>query len=150
MKLPKKTRKRQRRQKMREILFRGKRKDTNEWVYGFLHKMDGYGTGYTEYGIQVQDTSTSRPWSVLVIPETVGQYTGLADRNGKKIFEGDICLCDRNINDHIDNRAFIITFDALNGWYGESKDGWSEFSGSSFECAEVIGNTHDTPELLER
>lgn len=83
-----------------------------------------------------------------VKPETVGQYTGLTDINGKRIFEGDICLCDRNINDHIDKKTYIVKHDPLRGWCGESKDGWGEFDGSSWECAEVIGNVHDNPELL--
>ena len=124
---------------MREILFRGKRTDTGEWVEGYYVK------GSTRHCITMSLANFPR---YDVIPETVGQYTGLTDCNGKKIFEGDICLCDRNINDHIDKETFIIKFCSLNGWYGESKDGWSEFNGSGFEFAEVIGNIHDNPELL--
>lgn len=128
---------------MREILFRGKRTNNGEWVEGFY-------LNRTNDEENIHCIMEKFPVTIgkKVIPETVGQYTGLTDINGKRIFEGDICLCDRNINDHIDKRTYIITFDALKGWYGESKDGWSEFSGSSFELAEVIGNIHDNPELL--
>ena len=128
---------------MREILFRGKRKDTGEWVEGHLHKMDGYGTGYTEYGIQVQVISTSRPWSVLVLPETVGQYTGLTDKNGTKIFEGDIV----NI-EYPDTFVMDATIAYVGvSFYGDTDNDLWELDG--YVSLEVIGNIHDKPELLK-
>lgn len=125
---------------MREILFRGKRKDNGLWVYGDLRQYSETHKGIYDYDL--------RQTVKGIIPETVGQYTGLTDKNGKNIFEGDICLCDRNINDHIDKKAFIVEFESFSGWFGISTDGCSEFNGSAWECAEVIGNIHDNPELL--
>ncbi len=135
---------------MREILFRGKRKDTGEWVEGHLHKMDGYGTGYTEYGIQVQVISTSRPWSVLVLPETVGQYTGLTDKNGKKIFEGDIVAGAVHWLERMKNG--VVAFrDGSFGliWYRGEVEQFNPFTSMCNVEYEVIGNIHDNPELLK-
>ena len=136
---------------MREILFRGKRKDNdNPWIYGHLHKMDGYGTGYTEYGIQVQDISTSRPWSVLVIPETVGQFTGLTDKNGNRIFEGDIVTGLFLFS--LPVKAVVTFQDGAFGldWYrGGDLRAYNAFTSICNVEYEVIGNIHDNPELLK-
>lgn len=123
---------------MRDYLFRGKRKDNGEWVEGcFLDK--------NNIGIFHDDTEESDCTIHIfsVIPETVGQYTGLTDKNGKKIFEGDILdgLCGLH---KVYFDAGFVCYDWEN-ISGKPKESFSGFA----DDYEIIGNIHDNPELLK-
>ena len=133
---------------MREILFRGKRTDNGEWVYGDLIRDCICNTtvqyiGYYLYG-EVADTENDDV--VSVIPETVGQYTGLKDKNGKKIFEGDIL-------DYFDTLYIVSWSDNLLTYIVTSADEKKEYlfylNKANMDCVYIVGNIHDNPELLE-
>jgi uncharacterized phage protein (TIGR01671 family) len=127
---------------MREILFRGKRIDNGEWVEGYYTKVKWYLDGKKKHIIFPLDVAIFPRAEVSeyveVIPETVGQYTGLTDKNGKKIFEGDIVTnsCGRKKTvEFYDSRYYpFIAFPEYNCW-------------DEKEC-EVIGNIHINPDLV--
>ena len=147
---------------MREILFRGKRIDNGAWVEGSLivttavkEKTYIVDSCWCEHGKVNEGGFADFNWlnAFEVIPHTVGQFTGLTDKNGKKIFEGDVVKKSwtyyviHQRRSQID--AFIgqIVFDS--GSYIMKEQG--EFIGSSHngERLEIIGNIHDNPELLK-
>lgn len=129
----------------REILFRGKRIDNGEWVEGFYCEFANNRTGDQEHFIQTVKKDGRIDIIHKVDPATVGQYTGLTDKNGKRIFEGDVVVC----------KTTAYTFDPCCVRYGEA---WVSFiiegregnyrMSHNFEY-EVIGNIHDNPELME-
>ena len=135
---------------MREILFRGKDLSgvlNRSWIFGSLD------TTENEYTIMIYPDRFGNKCRIFVDPKTVGQYTGLTDKNGKKIFEGDIV-----------KREYTL-------WNGETKKTRETQIGvvsySNKECGfcfdkvcnlrkpwdgdtlEIIGNIHDNPELLK-
>lgn len=134
---------------MREILFRAKRVDNGEWVEGLLWKKK-YNDGNRIFISCFPDKDDNEKVYV-VRHETVGQFTGLTDKHGNKIFEGDICQI-KGIS-YIDETPFIVEWNnEYSGWF------WRELSFSSphdtitpeiAKTAEIIGNIHDNPELME-
>jgi len=129
---------------MREILFRGKRKDNGEWFEGFYGK-----SGEKAYIIYDNDIAVSYVSMKEVIPETVGQYTGLSDKNGNKIFEGDIL-------EFPDRFVVVFWHTHLGCWdsnflkFTNKENGREDMSPLNWDCkSKVIGNIHDNPELLK-
>jgi uncharacterized phage protein (TIGR01671 family) len=120
---------------MREILFRGKRKGNDNWIDGGFCEYRNF-SGEDVYNI------IHNGYSNEVIPETVGQYTGLTDKNGKKIFEGDICKHRSNYS----GEYIITVVTYTDGQFLSMADNNSGFNLS--DKFEVIGNIHDNPELL--
>ena len=145
---------------MRDIIFRGKRIDNGEWAEGYYV----HAPAKNFINSSPLDDSIIKHWIVTskgrmyeVIPETIGQFTGLTDKNGTKIFEGDVisipfeedrslweenCVYYENGKVYFDNERY--------GWYVEFSDG-GELSIWEYDEVEivVIGNIHDNSELLK-
>ncbi len=144
---------------MREILFRGKRTYNGEWIEGHLIWCeDGRARiipSHTDIFCYEMDESIIQTVAHRVIPETVGQYTGLTDKNGKKIFEGDIV---KEYLESLKEIGFNSGFDfGKVFWYGKDVQFLRTSKVYINDAAilsdshkyEVIGNIHDKPELLD-
>lgn len=143
---------------MREIRYRGKRLDNGEWVEGCF----GQHTSLDAFIIVRPYPAMSGGWDALgfyeVYPETVGQYTGLRDRNGNRIFEGDILrniYWDGGLSDYTCEMKFgefnCSCCDGVYGWH--LKDGDIREFDTNTVLGEmppyvIAGNIHDNPELL--
>lgn len=123
---------------MREILFRGREYCSKDFVYGDVIR-DG-----DEFSIREH----FRPVCHIVIPETVGQYTGLKDKNGKRIFEGDILILYRFGYKPIRGEVKYYTQSFKISCPKQSPYGWKFLRGLNKRW-EIIGNIHDNPELLK-
>lgn len=136
---------------MREIIFRGKRVDNGEWVYGYYDVFRYHEDAPPIYLIHTNGWTNS----VEIEPGTVGQYTGLTDKNGKKIFEGDIVKTWKNNIGKIEFGQYWDeeTEEDFYGYAWIGKDEYEESITLSLNNCwnghEVIGNLHDNPELLK-
>lgn len=146
---------------MREILFRGKRLDNGEWVEGYLGQDTLIGNNKTWLGYVIRSIP-QKLWDCdwfEIDPATIGQYTGLKDKNGKRIFEGDIYK-------YFDDEIQVVEWSAafarmMLHTHGEREvkrgrksiktivDGWCDLDDYPLEEMEYLGNIHDNPELLK-
>ncbi len=131
---------------MREILFRGKRTDNGEWVYGsfipdLLESLNGQ---KVDWGF-IKPISKEKEKKVMlkVYRKSVGQYTGLTDKNGKKIFEGDI------LETNSGSRGYVVFVNGNFARLHNQKWEWETIMIIS-DANAVIGNIHDNPALLEQ
>ena len=148
----------------REILFRGKRYSNGEWVYGNLYIHTHNGLTYPMIlqckFSHVVESEFPLSFTVdevfLVIPETVGQFTGLSSKNGVNIFEGDVLKSDLQSKGH-----FVVTFEHgsfCTYWTSDfgptTPMAWTFVEGfteplqyfTKYGC--VVGNMHDNPQLI--
>ena len=146
---------------MREIIFRGNRLDNGEWVYGHIYtQVDLPDTIEEEWYWYIKPIGSESWGSYRVDPYTVGQYTGLKDKHGKRIFEGDILRISKIADElggyyrpPLDYTVNVVVKWDLCAWMWETlcddkryitfPDAWR-----LYEC-EIIGNVHDSPELLK-
>lgn len=136
---------------MRDILFRGKRLDNGEWIYGLLTIEH-----FVNMGVDIEKAycikeipkapGVSYLW-VKVNPETIGQYTGLTDKNGKRIFEGDVVKYGDTIH--------TTVFEQRNGtaYFGLVYSAFETLPFGHYQDLkqiEIIGNIHDNPEFITK
>ena len=142
---------------MRQIKFRGKRTDEGGWIYGSLCNYLFNTENTTRPCIHIGNKGYIRNGFYEVYPDTIGQFTGLTDCNGKEIYEGDI-IHTRNDNRLIVKYGYkehIVRLNGVNdsfaayGWIVENiQNGFTDFLDNECLQCKVIGNIHDNPELI--
>jgi hypothetical protein len=130
---------------MRKIEFRGKRKDNDAWAFG----------GFTPDAIGCPRITVKDGDGLLfpkVVPETVGQYTGLTDKHGVKIFEGDVVRIENGIDEETIVGCIVYDYASWQIDYGlDATALWTQLVElAEYKSTEVLGNIHDNPGLVSR
>lgn len=146
---------------MRDILFRGKRTDNGEWAEGYLYEHEPALVGIVSENDVPEpskwfiartgfaDWNMPRPVEfVEVDPSTISQYTGLKDKNGKRIFEGDILLLD-DIKGLVNYGTGCFCVELPGPDYLYRNNPAIDMVLNEYPGLEIIGNAHDNPELLK-
>ena len=140
---------------MKKIKFRGQTVDTKELIYGYLIQTEKDFKNVVEI-LDWSKVGCKPEKSLVVNPETVGQFTGLTDKNGIEIYDGDIITVNSKIvkqvriNDYflavqVANKEDLKLIDILDPWQTPGEVWWNDFGREII----VIGNIHDNPELLQ-
>lgn len=141
---------------LRDIEFRGKRTDNGEWVYGYVCRYGWTGKENT----YIVPNYASALYSLEVDPDTVGQYTGLKDKNGTKIFDGDIVLvpyidpifkctwndtspCERAIVKHCNGMFYIEYIESGDKFTLSAMDGYMKIIGNIYDNTELLGGNNN-------
>lgn len=132
---------------MRKIKFRGKRIDNGAWIFGSL---DLTANRTIISWDRTDSDGDTAPWFADVDPDTIGQFSGLFDKNGKEIYEGDILVYGELFKHIVEFKHGIFGYAVEEGWfvgYGSNPNFMFNPTDKSDEH-EVIGNIYDSPELL--
>ncbi|WP_304612689.1 YopX family protein [Paramuribaculum intestinale] len=134
---------------IRKIIFRGKRLDNGEWAYGSL--AETHGKLFIGIPTDPDNPVFMMDWHI-VDPATVGQFTGLLDKNGKEIYEGDIVVYGGHCKHVVEFKHGMFGYAVMGGWF-IGYGGNSNFTFNPLDKSdehEIIGNIHDNKLLNEK
>lgn len=140
----------------RETKFRGKRKRDGRWIYGLLHYSHGTGLWFITHSdggwVPTYGSPDEGEETIFteVDPNTIGEFTGLKDKNNKEIYEGDIIDCDMFYNNStLPHRGIVIYSERYMAYATKNEAGETLFHNHDIYSIKVIGNIYDNPELIK-